>query len=190
LLARGRRIEGSALQVLDPVDQLVHVALHAALAGANRLIWMVDVDRLVARRTWDWPELIAATRESRTGLPVALSLARARTMLGTAIPDAVLPEIAGGRAWLSTARAVDSRSLLKPDPSRPGASIALARSVQASAWRSQIEFVRHGIGWLLSGAPKIRLPVDWVDPESDNSTLHPVPDMAARAAYFTAVQNA
>ncbi len=45
-LARAREVSlghVGRVRTLDPVDTVVHLALHAALAGAHRLVWLADV---------------------------------------------------------------------------------------------------------------------------------------------------
>jgi hypothetical protein len=48
LFDRSRRVEvgGRPVSVLDPVDGLIHICLHAALSGGERLIWLKDLDLL------------------------------------------------------------------------------------------------------------------------------------------------
>lgn len=70
---------------LEPIDSLLHVCLHAALAGASKLVYLVDADRL-SRAITDWDEV--AARAVRWGVQsqVALVLGRARRVLGTPLP--------------------------------------------------------------------------------------------------------
>ena len=188
LLDRARPFGDGRLFGLDPVAQLVHVALHATLSGANRLLWMVDIDRLARAGGTDWPEVIAYAKRSRTGLPVAVALAGTRARLGTPVPTATLRELAGGRAWLTLDRLVRAGSPLRLDPSKPATAVAFARSTRSSAVRSQSEFVKHGLGWLRSGAPRSRTFGDWLDPDSVSSALHPVADDQAKTRYLTEIR--
>ena len=70
---------------LDPCDSLVHACLHAALAGANKLVYLIDVDQL-SRQVTDWDELTRRARQWRAQVQVALVLGRARRVLGTSLP--------------------------------------------------------------------------------------------------------
>lgn len=70
---------------LDPVDSLVHACLHAALSGANKLVYLVDVDRL-SRRITDWDEVVTLANQWLAQVQVALVLGRARRVLGTQLP--------------------------------------------------------------------------------------------------------
>ena len=57
LFERSREVDvgGRSVPTLDPVDTLLHVALHAALSGGDRLIWLKDIERTLAvdRPPWD-----------------------------------------------------------------------------------------------------------------------------------------
>ncbi|MCH1922241.1 nucleotidyltransferase family protein, partial [Shewanella sp. A3A] len=74
MLARRRHHDLSAvsLPMLDPEDQALHVAVHAAQAGANRLMWLADV--YYASQDVDWDELERRSRAARAAVPVALVL--------------------------------------------------------------------------------------------------------------------
>jgi hypothetical protein len=92
LLERSRvvDVEGQPVQTLDPVDTLLHLGLHAALGGADRLGWLEDVRRSVAVEAPDWSEVVRRATEWRSGPPVAVTLRRAQQLLGAAVPDDVL----------------------------------------------------------------------------------------------------
>lgn len=70
---------------LDPDDALIHVCVHAALDGANRLLQLIDADGL-ARQVRDWPALADRARRWRAGAQVWLVLSRARAVLHTPLP--------------------------------------------------------------------------------------------------------
>jgi hypothetical protein len=187
LLHQARPMAEDTLRVLAPADQLAHTALHASLTGGNRLVWLVDVDRIARSTDLDWECVIRTAIASRTGLVIALALSRAKAILHTPVAKSMLRRIAGGRAWLAAGRAIDSRGLLALDASRPAVAVAFARSTRSNTARSQVEFAKHGLGWLRSGAPRTRLAGPWLDPGDQSSALYPVADDAARAAYFSDV---
>lgn len=70
---------------LDPADSILHGCLHAALAGANKLVYLVDVDGLAGAIT-DWDEVADRAKQWRAHVQVALVLDRARRVLGTRVP--------------------------------------------------------------------------------------------------------
>ena len=90
LLARRRRVRIGLARAwtMDEADSLVHVALHAALAGANRLAWMLDVDQL-ARQVEDWAAVADRAVQWGAQAQVALALRRAAATLGTPVPAEV-----------------------------------------------------------------------------------------------------
>ena len=71
---------------LEPADALVHGCLHAALAGANKLIYLLDVDML-ARSVTDWDEVVARAQSWGAQAQTALVLARTSRVLGAPIPS-------------------------------------------------------------------------------------------------------
>ena len=66
------------MQTFDAVDTTLHVALHACFAGADRLGWLVDLDRVVRAMTPDCDELVRRAETWSAGLPVGLAALRAR----------------------------------------------------------------------------------------------------------------
>jgi len=45
--ARTVSVDGVSVRTLDPVDTLIHLALHACLAGGGRLCWLKDIEQVV-----------------------------------------------------------------------------------------------------------------------------------------------
>lgn len=76
---------GEEWWTLDPVHSLLHVCLHASLAGASKLVYLLDADRL-SRHVTDWDDVAAEARRWGIQSQVALVLNRARRVLGTPLP--------------------------------------------------------------------------------------------------------
>ena len=100
-------LAGVPARTLDPADSLVHLCLHAALAGADRMVWLKDVERATALRPPDWDVLVERAARWRVGAPVGLVLARSAGWLGAGVPPTVLRRLLG-RALPAVARAVDA----------------------------------------------------------------------------------
>ncbi|WP_277209503.1 nucleotidyltransferase family protein [Isoptericola croceus] len=178
MLARRRHHDLSAvsLPMLDPEDQALHVAVHAAQAGANRLMWLADV--YYASQDVDWDELERRSRAARAAVPVALVLDGAYRVAGEhGVPHPGLARAAAG-AWGRLVRARDDRH---PFPGLPGDSklggnvySAARSSVAASVWRlgSNHAKVRY-YGWQHRTGRDVARPLQ-----------HDVPDARARDAYF------
>lgn len=94
--------------VPDDADALVHVCLHAALAGATKLLHLLDADQL-ARRQQDWDAVAARARAWGAAATTAVVLDRAARLLGTPVPDGLGRELGLSRAFERALAAVDSR---------------------------------------------------------------------------------
>jgi hypothetical protein len=92
VLARARMVDvaGITVPTLDPVDTLVHLCLHAALGGGDRLAWLADVERAIVIEHPPWDEVTDRAREWRSGAATAAILRRTRDVLGAPVPESVL----------------------------------------------------------------------------------------------------
>lgn len=189
----GRRLAlASGLVGLDPVDQALHLGVHAALSGADRLTWLLDTALAAARvrSAGRWAELVDRAHRSATAPALALVLLRAVRWLpelaGPVADSAGLGALAGP-GWRRFCRSVDRVSPLGEDPRRPSLARAVARSVRGSGAASLAEVLRHGSAYLRAGAPGARQEAWLSDPTDPRSSLYPVDAPAARSRYFTAV---
>ncbi|MGD0247325.1 MAG: nucleotidyltransferase family protein [Streptosporangiaceae bacterium] len=106
---------------LDPGDFLAHLALHASFGAVQQLRRLLDIERTIASRAPDWDGLVRRCQAWRVGLPVSVTLSRARRTLGAAVPAEVVEELAGGRpnrlmvrqlsAWVPAGRMPGGRSV-------------------------------------------------------------------------------
>ncbi|WP_402374497.1 nucleotidyltransferase family protein [Isoptericola rhizosphaerae] len=180
MLARRRHRELSATSVpmLDPEDQALHVAVHAAQAGANRLMWLADA--YYAAQQVDWDVLCDRSRAARAEVPVALVLDRAYRVAGEpGVPHPGFERAAAG-SWGRLARARDARHPfpgLPGDPRLGGAVYSAARaSVVASAGHLVALHARaRRDGWRHRTGRDVAWPLQ-----------QDVPDAGARDAYFAA----
>jgi len=145
LFARARTVDLNGLQVrtLDPVDTTIHLALHAALAGGDRLCWLKDVERATVVDPPQWDVLVDRAHAWKAGPPTAVVLSRAAALLGATVPEGSLAELEPSRARRAIGGWVDRR-----DPVHMAVS-----TTSASTW-SQV--VRDG-GWATTGALIARL---------------------------------
>ncbi len=97
LLRRAEPVElaGVAVRTLDPTDTLIHLALHAAISGGDRILWLKDIERSVAARPPDWSALVARSRAWRVGAPVGMMLGRAARFLRAGVPESVMRDLLG-----------------------------------------------------------------------------------------------
>lgn len=94
---------GTVIPILSDVDQLAHVALHAALSGGHRLSWFVDVDRMVRDGFTDWEELVSRAAAWQGRAAIGGVLLRTQRVLGTPVPIAVFDELSNRRTTLLVA---------------------------------------------------------------------------------------
>ncbi len=145
---------GTAIPVLADVDQLAHVALHAALSGGHRLSWLVDVDRIVRHGFDEWAELVSTATKWQGRAAIGAVLLRAKRSLGTPVPADVIDQLANrkataivsvldGVAPLGTARHDPGSALLMSSLRDTGSTTAIPRLNRwlnprgaARAWRS------------------------------------------------------
>jgi hypothetical protein len=112
LFERSRDVDvgGRSVPTLDPVDTLLHVALHAALSGGDRLIWLKDIERALVVDQPSWDDVIERARAWKAGRSVAITLDRARRSLGAPVPEEVLDALFASRLWRGVSERIDHRS--------------------------------------------------------------------------------
>jgi hypothetical protein len=110
-----RRITGSVGGVefprLEAEDNVVHVALHAGLAGATRIGWLRDVHDLIEGRDINWSKVIVRAHRFRAASIVGHVLDRCRCVLGTPVAPGVAERLTPPGA-LRLRRRVDAGTLL------------------------------------------------------------------------------
>jgi len=85
-------VGGVPVRTLDREDTLLHLSLHGAMSGGNRLRWLKDVERAVAGGP-AWDTVVDRAMSWRACRPVGLMLHRARQVLGADVPAAVGREL-------------------------------------------------------------------------------------------------
>lgn len=127
LITRSVPIEGTAVRLLSPVDNMIQVALHAAkhsYVRAPGLRLHTDVDRLAHYYTPDWAEVVAEAKRLEVRTAVYFALAIPKELFESPIPDGVLEELKPPdwkNSWITTW--IRRAGLFDPDEkkfSRPG----------------------------------------------------------------------
>ncbi len=96
LVERSIAIEDSDVRLLSPEDNLLQVALHTAkhtFVRAPGFRLHTDVDRIVSTQDINWNLFTDRVIALKTKTAVYMSLAMAKTLLGTPVPDEVLIKI-------------------------------------------------------------------------------------------------
>lgn len=187
MLGRTRRVEvhGIATPTLDGPDTLVHLAAHAGLAGGHRLVWLKDIEQVVAHQAPDWDRVVARSRAAGLALVVATMLARARRTVGAPVPVAVLDALAPAVGWRalvglagrvsppqrSFSHRLTGRTLVASTRRSDAASAAaLARAAWSEALRPLLSDRRHP--WRGGGDPPPRPPGAAANPLHDPAGDH------------------
>lgn len=105
--ARELSLGGGPVVTLDPVDTLIHLALHATKEGGRRLIWLKDLEQSVLNDRPTWSDVVARSREWRVEIFVGTILLRTSRVLGLAIPTEVLRELIPSRSWRAVLATAD-----------------------------------------------------------------------------------
>jgi hypothetical protein len=137
---------GLRVPTLDQADTVIHLAVHAALSGGDKLMWVKDIERAVAVRPPDWDQVVARARAWHVAGSVGLMLDRARRILAADIPMGV-PEMLVGRNSMQIARAIDRLDRLEASSGAPTPGRVLARTighgVADGAMVMAQRFIRH-----------------------------------------------
>ena len=125
---------------LDPVDELLHLCVHSALAGAARLDQLRDIAVVAGtERDLDWDLFVRRARSALVAPLVAHALDRAANVLGASIPRPMVEQMGG--ASLRIGRWIDSTGA--PDRARlRGVHVKSARNDRRARWRARQVLVR------------------------------------------------
>ena len=131
----------ASAHTLDPVDGLLHVCLHAALTGANKLLYLVDAQRMAARIT-DWALVGARAADWKVSPHVALVLHRAHRCLGGDLPQGLDRVLGSSAAFRALTAAVDRAAPVQRARTEPGVARLVARAVRPGALRTSVASAR------------------------------------------------
>ncbi|MDQ3932262.1 MAG: nucleotidyltransferase family protein [Actinomycetota bacterium] len=190
LLRRTQRVVlgGVSVPCLDPVDAFVHLALHACLSGADRLVWLKDLDLMLRRSPPEWDGIIARARTAGAGLAVAGVLGLVDRVFGTTSPRGVVEALDPARAWRGM---VIFAALVAPPQTATGDGSMLrivTRSTRPTLVGSLREMASRSAAWgrhPRSSSLEARLALR--DPSRTDSALYPCGKPAERQAYLDAV---
>ncbi|HTC68959.1 MAG TPA: nucleotidyltransferase family protein [Acidothermaceae bacterium] len=179
-------VRGNCLPTLDPVDTLVHLCLHASMAGANRLGWLKDVER-AGSASPQWLEVVARTREWGAGSAVGVALARSRHALAAPVPAPVLAQLTGGPGWRALTKTVDRLAPVSRVHDHGSVNRIVARAARSTGRASTLELGRRAVGWARDGGPFAGEHDPWklTDSRDPRAAIFPSGD---RATYVSVVE--
>ncbi|MBW3577372.1 MAG: nucleotidyltransferase family protein [Actinobacteria bacterium] len=124
-------VGGRDVRTLDPVDGLLHLALHTCTSGGNRLVWLKDVEGWLASWDPEDAEIVRRAHRWRVSLPVAVVLTKVGAVLEADVDPGLIRRLAPQVGWRAVTRSVWRVS--PPAAARPGPSLdrLVMRSVRA-----------------------------------------------------------
>jgi hypothetical protein len=189
LMSRSVRIEQADLRyrTLAPTDFVVHVAVHAALSGGHRLVWLADLRGALAHmgRAGDTMRLGDALAQWQASPALALMVRRARLTIGMPAPPG-LPRLSRSGPWPAVVALADAAS----PPERVGEGPGVSRLVARSCRRNQVTSLFAAAGkarrWI--GGRSVQLGTDvLLSPEDPRSGFYPAGGSSGRSAFFAKV---
>ena len=110
MMDRGVAVDLPGVQVatLDPVDTLLHVCIHAGLAGGKHLLNLLDVDVVARSADIAWDQFWDRAERAAAVTLAAGVLRRSQHLFDTPIPDALGPAARGSRSWHRVATALEA----------------------------------------------------------------------------------
>jgi len=182
------RVAGLDVPTMDAVDTLIHVSVHAAKHGGNRLLWLKDIEQCALREKPDWDLIVARCLEWRVNLPVATMLSRTRHVLGLAVPDQVFRSLKYRPAWSTLTVVVDR---LAPTPrTRGGRSLAgMTAAATGSNQRESFVALAGRTARAVSHPRHMPPPSGSRDASDPTSPLYSTGGSVGRDEYLAAIAN-
>lgn len=104
-------------RTLDPADELIFLAAHAAKHRFERLIWLVDLALFADRLSpAGWLDTARRAKAAKAGPVLALTLSLLRELLAADVPTPEALGLSLGGVSARLAHAACARAWLDPDP--------------------------------------------------------------------------
>ncbi|MDY7100111.1 MAG: nucleotidyltransferase family protein [Actinomycetota bacterium] len=130
-------VDGCRVPTPDPVDTLLVLVLRAGLGGANKLIWLKDIDQAVRNQPFDRAEVDRRASELHVRAMTDVVLARVGAVLGAPV---------GGTSRLAATTSVVDQL--------PRPQIALTEGLYSGLWVSSVRVSARDT--IRSGADQLR----------------------------------
>lgn len=191
LFQRARVVDVDGAQVPTPsaADTFVYLALHAMLSGGHRLVWLKDLERLLAQEAAATHDILQVAQRWRALLVVRSAIERFAPTLG--LPPqgrellSVLPPM---RTWSTLSRRAWQATPLELEDGSGSLGRIVARSVRGDQRESLAELRRRMVRHLRTGRPSPRTGEERrLDPGDPGSNRYESGGEPMRRAYLDAV---
>lgn len=192
LLARSQLIgiDGLLVRTLDWADTVVHVAVHAASSGGNRLIWCADLRAALAQAPPDASDLLVSRAEEWRAQPALhLMLLRAQHSLGMPLSHRLLKRLSPSRPWSALVRFTEWVAPVARSATGPSFTRIVARSARVDARTSWARLLSKVMQVLTHGGDRTS-PLDLRNSDDPRSGLFPAGGSEGRAAFVARVVGA
>jgi hypothetical protein len=190
LMSRAVELEesGTRYRTLAPWDFVVQVAVHAALSGGHRLVWLSDLRGALAHAQGSGaPGALGSVVTEWRALPaLALMVRRAHHTVGMPIP-AGLPRTSRFGPWPAFVALADAAA--PPQLVGQGSAVSrlLARSCRATQITSLAAAAAKTGGWIRTGGSTRHGTDVLLNPDDPRSGFYPAGGSAGRSAFFAKV---
>jgi hypothetical protein len=189
LLGRSRsiEIEGLSVRTLDWADTVVHLAVHAASSGGNRLIWCADLRAVLAQSPPGATQLLVSRAEEWRARPgLHLMLVRARRATGMPLSHGLLEQLSPSRPWSALVRFTEWVAPVSRAAPGPSLTRIIARSARVDARTSWPRLFSKAVQVVTHGGDRTS-PLDLRNPDDPRSGLFPAGGSEGRAAFVAGV---
>ncbi|MBV6508333.1 MAG: hypothetical protein JJLCMIEE_01393 [Acidimicrobiales bacterium] len=149
MIGRSRTVDlgDGPVPTFDETDTLLHLSVHGALSGGNRLVWTKDIEQVILAESPDWDRLVGRAHEARCALPAAVMLDRAAQVMQIEVPAPVLRSLDPGRGWLTLDRLARNLPPLQRSPGAGSLSRLVSRATRATPSDSYAQLLRSIGRW-------------------------------------------
>ncbi|HEX2294709.1 MAG TPA: nucleotidyltransferase family protein [Actinomycetota bacterium] len=132
------RLGDASCLVFARPDELAHLALHAAMHGCNRLVWLLDVAAVCAAPGLDWDRVAARLRGWRFGTGGGLVLSLAAHWAGASVPAEVTRDLVGRPTRAAARRVVERWDLGAPGEASQARGLFFATAADDATTRARL----------------------------------------------------
>lgn len=182
-------LDATPVRTLGDEDALVHLAVHACLAGGSQLLWCKDLEQAVIHRRVDWDAVVGRAHEWRAGPPTALMIGTASRALDFPVPDDVLRQLSPGLLWRGLTTLIDRWSPVERWSGGGSIRRDLSIASRGDDLAGAAALARRA-GSLIKKRARGGPVQPNRDPAHPSSLLHPSADPDDQAMYFRAVESA